>query len=124
VATTLHVVNLCGRQRMLAQRMAKQALLGTLLRGPAGVAAQAAAGETDAEFRGALQALTELPITTAEIRAALAQAETLWQQLLGALPEAQASAGRRVLARVSEALLDLFDELTARYEHSLQVILG
>jgi AmiR/NasT family two-component response regulator len=124
LTTTLHVVNLCGRQRMLAQRMAKQALLGTLLRGDAANAARAAAVETDNEFRHALQALAELPITTPEIRSALAQAGQLWQQLIGAWPEVDAMGGRRTLARTSEALLELFDELTARYEHSLQVILG
>lgn len=124
LTTTLHVVNLCGRQRMLAQRMAKQALLGTLLRGEAAAAARAAAAETDAEFQRALRALAALPIATPEIREGLAQADRNWQQLLGALPEAQGASGRRTLAHTSEALLALFDELTARYEHSLQVILG
>ena len=124
LTTTLHVVNLCGRQRMLAQRIAKQALLGTLLRGDAATAAQRAAVDTDAEFQHALSALAALPIATPEIRDALERADRSWQQLRGALPQAQATAGRRTLAHASETLLELFDELTARYEHSLQVILG
>lgn len=124
LTTTLQVVNLCGRQRMLAQRLAKQALLGTLLRGDAAAAAQRAAVDTDAEFQRALSALTALPIVTPEIRAALERADRSWQQLRGALPQAQTTGGRRTLAHASETLLELFDELTARYEHSLQVILG
>jgi hypothetical protein len=124
LTTTLHVVNLCGRQRMLAQRIAKQALLGSLLRGDAAAAAQRAAVDTDTEFQRALSALAALPIATPEIRDALARAERSWQQLRGALPQAQAVGGRRTLAHASETLLELFDELTARYEHSLQVILG
>jgi AmiR/NasT family two-component response regulator len=124
LTTTLHVVNLCGRQRMLAQRIAKQALLGTLLRGDAALAAQRAAVDTDAEFQRALSALAALPISTPEIRDALERADRSWQQLRGALPQAQTTTGRRTLAHTSETLLELFDELTARYEHSLQVILG
>jgi hypothetical protein len=124
LAATLHVVNLCGRQRMLSQRMAKQALLATLLRAEAAAAARAASGATDAEFQRALQALKALPIATPEIRDGLAQAERHWQHLRAALAEAHMATGRRMLAHVSEALLTLFDELTARYENSLQVILG
>jgi AmiR/NasT family two-component response regulator len=124
LTTTLHVVNLCGRQRMLAQRIAKQALLGSLLRGDAALAAQRAAVDTDAEFQRALSALAALPIATPEIRDALDRADRSWQQLRGALSQAQGTTGRRTLAHTSETLLELFDELTARYEHSLQVILG
>ena len=124
LATTLHVVNLCGRQRMLAQRMAKLALLGTLLREPAAGAAREAMVDTDGEFQRALQSLAALPIVTPEIRHALEQAERNWQLLRGACREAHATSGRRTLAHTSETLLELFDELTARYEHSLQVILG
>jgi AmiR/NasT family two-component response regulator len=124
LATTLHVVNLCGRQRMLAQRMAKLALLGTLLREPAAGIARAAAVDTDDEFQRALHALAALPIVTPEIRHALEQAERNWQQLRGACRDAHTANGRRTLAHTSETLLELFDELTERYEHSLQVILS
>jgi len=124
LTTTLHIVNLCGRQRMLAQRIAKQALLGSLLRGDAGTAAQRAAVQTHAEFQHALSVLAALPIATPEIRDALERAERSWQQLRSALPQAHAPVGRRSLAQASENLLELFDELTVRYEHSLQVILG
>ena len=124
LAPTLNVVNLCGRQRMLAQRLAKQTLLATLLRPPEALAARDAAAITDAEFQRALVALAELPISTPEIRESLAQADRAWLQLRGALHEARTASGRRTLAQASETLLELFDELTARYEHSLQVILG
>ena len=102
----------------------KLALLGTLLREPTAGAARAAAVETDDEFQRALHALAALPIVTPEIRHALEQAERNWQQLRGACREAHGASGRRTLAQTSETLLELFDELTVRYEHSLQVILG
>lgn len=122
--TTLHVVNLCGRQRMLVQRLAKQALLASLLRGPAAGVALAAAGQTIEEFQRALSALQALPIRSPEIRDGLDEAERAWQQMREALREANGAAGRRGIAHASEILLALFDRLTAHYEHSLQVILG
>lgn len=120
----LQVVNLCGRQRMLAQRLAKQALLGSQLHGPAAAAARAAAADTALAFEQALAALQALPIRSPEIRDGLDQAERVWQQMRDALREAQGSAGRRGIAHASENLLEVFDRLTAHYEHSLQVILG
>ena len=123
----LQVLNLCGRQRMLSQRLAKQALLAGLLP-VAGAALQAAAAaQTVREFEAGLAALEQAPLATDAIRAALAQARGQWQRLLDGLRRAagpEAVAGRLVLARESEALLASFEQLTSLYEHSLQVLLG
>jgi len=123
----LRVVNLCGRQRMLSQRLAKQALLAGLLPADAAAAHAAAAAETIQAFEATMAALEQAPLATEAIRAALAQARGQWQRLLDGLRRAagaDAAAGRAALARESEALLASFEQLTTLYEHSMQVLLG
>ncbi len=123
----LRVVNLSGRQRMLAQRLAKQALLAGLLPGPqAAVHAQAAA-QTVREFETTLALLEQSPLASDAIRGALAQARGQWQRLLEGLRRSDgpdANSGRAALARESEALVSSFEQLTSLYEHSMQVLLG
>ena len=121
---TLAVINLCGRQRMLSQRLAKQALLGVLLRAGAAQQAQAAARETMEAFESALAKLRAAPLSTDEIRAALAASTQAWHELLSGAAQAGSEAGRSTLAVASERLLEHFETLTERYEGSLQVLLG
>jgi AmiR/NasT family two-component response regulator len=123
----LQVVNLSGRQRMLAQRLAKQALLAGLLPGEAGAAQAQAAAQTVTDFEAALALLEHAPLTSDAIRAGLAQARGQWQRLREGLRRtegADALAGRAALARESEALLASFEQLTTLYEHSMQILLG
>ena len=130
---SLHVVNLCGRQRMLAQRLAKQALLANVLPEPQAAAQAAEAAEaaeaslTVRDFEATKAALEQAPLASDTIRAALAQARGQWQRLLAGLRRTagpNAAAGRAVLARESDALLATFEELTSLYEHSMQVLMG
>jgi AmiR/NasT family two-component response regulator len=121
---SLQVVNLAGRQRMLSQRVAKQALLAGCLPGEAGTAAAAAAMASVAEFDAALLQLERSPLAGDEIRAMLAVARGQWQRLLQGLRAAASREGRVALARESEALLQSFERLTSLYEHSMQVLLG
>jgi AmiR/NasT family two-component response regulator len=121
---SLEVVNLAGRQRMLSQRVAKQALLAGWLAGAAGDAAAAAAMASVAEFDAALQQLERSPLAGDDIRASLAVARGQWQRLLQGVRAASAREGRVTLARESEALLQSFEHLTSQYEHSMQVLLG
>ncbi len=123
----LQVVNLSGRQRMLAQRLAKQALLAGLLPAPQASAHAQAAAQTVREFEATLASLEQAPLATDAIRAALAQARGQWQRLLGGLrgsDSPDAAASRAALARESEALVDSFEHLTSLYEHSMQLLLG
>ena len=124
---SLRVVNLCGRQRMLSQRLAKQALLAGLLPAQDAAAQAAAAAETVREFEATLVALEQAPLASDDIRAALAQARGQWQRLLDGLRRAagpEPQAGRSALARESDALLAGFEQLTTLYEHSLQVLMN
>jgi AmiR/NasT family two-component response regulator len=120
----LQVVNLSGRQRMLCQRLAKQALLASLLSPSAAQDHASAAMETLAEFDAALLQLEQAPLTSEDIRGTLAVARGQWQRMLGGVRNAAPRDSRQVLARESEALLQSFERLTSLYEHSIQLLLG
>ena len=121
----LHVVNVCGRQRMRAQRIAKLSLVSTLLRSrePAAASAARIAALLD-EFEAAQRELEQTPLRSPVIRQALAAIGDEWLRLLGGLRAAETADGRRALVHASETMLERLDALTAAYEHSLQVILG
>lgn len=120
---SLHVVNLCGRQRMLVQRLAKQALL--LAAGvnsptqPPGALAQ-----TMREFEQALGELEQAPASGEGLRAGLAAARAHWVRLCEGARAAHTRAGGLAVARESEALVEEFDQLTERYERSMQVLMA
>ncbi|TFZ02228.1 ANTAR domain-containing protein [Ramlibacter henchirensis] len=122
LATTVHIVNVAGRQRMLSQRAAKLALLAA----QPGAEAQSShsLAATVAEFEEGLRALTDAPLSTPEIRERLDRGRQGWEALRQALPQAGTAPGRAKLAAASEALLEDFDQLTAAYQHSIQVLMG
>lgn len=115
LAARVGVINTAGRQRMLSQRMAKLALLQ---------AGEGALADTAAAFEQGLALLREAPLSTPEIRDILDRGAGAWQQLRTAAPKAGQAAGRVQLAAASEELLELFDGLTASYQHSIQVLVG
>ena len=100
---SVQIVNLCGRQRMRAQRIVKCVLLAQLHVGDDNATALEA--EID-EFERALLELERAPLTSPDVRAAAS------------------TQGRAEMAHSSERLLDHFEALTAAYEHSLQVIMN
>ena len=120
----LHIVNLCGRQRMRVQRIAKLGLLAALAHEcePAEAAAETAV--LLGEFEAAQRELESTPLRSPEIRDALAAIGDDWLRLLGGVRAVRTADGRRALVHASETLLERLDVLTAAYEHSLQVILG
>jgi two-component system, response regulator PdtaR len=120
LAPSLHVVNLCGRQRMLSQRLAKQALLTS----DDGDAHRATLLATEAEFESALRSLQGLPLSSPDIRRLLEEATAMWHRLRGGVAVAHTASGRRQVADASEGVLDYFEQLTERYERSMQVLMG
>jgi AmiR/NasT family two-component response regulator len=117
----LRIVNICGRQRMRAQRLAKDALLASTL---AASASRDRLLPTMGEFEAALLELERAPLSSPEIRAGLVAARDEWLRLVGGVQALDSPEGRATLVRSSEALVDTFERLTAWYEHSLQVIMS
>ena len=115
LAARVGVINTAGRQRMLSQRMAKQALLG---------ADEGALADTAAAFDEGLANLRLAPLSTPDIRDMLDRGEAAWQRLRAAAPRTGQAAGRVQLAAASEELLETFDGLTEAYQHSIQVLMG
>ena len=115
-ATALHVINVAGRQRMLSQRLAKEALLGALLPGGAD------AGDTRAELEAGFGYLAALPLTNAGIAEELARASARWDELQAALRQPGTAAGQAGIASSSEALLRHLDRLTDQLERGMQAL--
>jgi AmiR/NasT family two-component response regulator len=115
LAARVGVINTAGRQRMLSQRMAKQALLQ---------AGEGALADTAAAFEEGLAQLRKAPLSTPEIREILDRGDGAWNQLRAATPRVGQAAGRVQLAAASEELLETFDGLTGAYQHSIQVLIG
>lgn len=117
---TLSVVNLCGRQRMRVQRLAKLGLLASL--GQAGSSPTDLARLMD-EFEDGLRTLEKLPLSSTDIQHGLAAARDEWLRLLRGLRQPDDSA-QATLSHAADRLLAQLDQLTSAYEHSLQVIMA
>ncbi len=123
-ATALHVINVAGRQRMLAQRLAKAAILATTMTGTAAASANDVAQGATAEMIDGFDYLGNLPLTNAEISADLALATNTWAAYQDALSRCSTPDGLAMVADLSERLLDQFDRLTTRYERAMQAFVN
>jgi AmiR/NasT family two-component response regulator len=122
LSQSLHVINVAGRQRMLSQRLAKQALLAARPGGDEAVLA-AAARTSRESFLAAFEYLNAIPLKTPEIAEALAAAERVAAAFHPALRRADTPEGRTEISALSEQLLALFDRLTERYELGMQMLM-
>jgi hypothetical protein len=68
--------------------------------------------------------LGSVPLSTREITESLDAAGRTWGAMTQALAQAPGAAGRQALLETSEALLALFEQLTERYERSMQILMG
>lgn len=116
----LRLVNLCGRQRMLSQRLAKEALLADLLPGRD----PALLGELLAGFEVGLAELEAAPLSSGAIRSLQGEVREEWLRLLRSLRDTSGPEAAAGLARSSEVVLSRLDMLTVLYQQSLQLILG
>lgn len=119
-AQPLQVLNLAGRQRMLTQRFAKCALLQAL--GKPGNAASLQGAR--ASFEAAQHYLNNIPLSTPEIGRLLATAKLDWQRLLEAVEQINTPLGRLEVEFASEAMLTVFEQLSATYASSMQMLMG
>lgn len=119
----LSLVNLVGRQRMLSQRIAKLALLATLLDGSVAAAAAAEAVQAIAAFESAQARLLASEELSGPLGMELHRVAAPWQQLLKGLHDAASESGRRSVAEASETLLTLFDQMTEHCEQAAQVLI-
>jgi hypothetical protein len=120
----MQLVNLAGRQRMLAQRIAKLALLDALVTEPERQAMAEQARQAIASFEDTMATLRDAPLTTPKDRTTLDAGKRAWDALRAKITQAHLPQGRLHLAQLSEELLEIFDQLTESYEHSLKVLVG
>ena len=119
-ASPLKVLNLAGRQRMLSQRFAKFALLQAL--GKTGSAT--AMREACESFEKAQHYLNNIPLSTPEIHQLLATAKLAWHRLVAGAEQIDTATGQGEVESASEALLAVFEQLSATYESSMQMLMG
>ena len=122
-ASPLQVLNLAGRQRMLSQRFAKFALLQALAKS-GGAGGTAAMLEARQSFEKAQHYLNNIPLSTPEIGQLLATAKLDWRSLLAGAERIELAAGQGEVESASEALLSVFEQLSATYETSMQMLMG
>lgn len=117
----LTVINLCGRQRMLVQRLGKTALLGELLQDASLHAMQA---EMRSELEVALLKMEMTPLSSPEIMMSLRESRRAWLHLQAGLKELDSVQNKTALCRSCDSLHDDFDQLTMLYEKSLQLLMS
>lgn len=116
------LINLAGRQRYLSQRMAKNYFLVAADLGNAGNRDLLQSDRT--EFKNALVALSNAPISTPGIRNELALAQSQWVFFESAINRKPDSAGLSDVATTSERLLEVMNNLTGMYDEALKSVLG
>ncbi|MES2944940.1 MAG: type IV pili methyl-accepting chemotaxis transducer N-terminal domain-containing protein [Pseudomonadota bacterium] len=109
---------------MLSQRFAKYALLGVLGDPVLAQRSEAAVQQSRNAFEQALRYLGSIPLSTPDIRKLLDSGIKSWQQMQLGAGSARTPDGQLQLAQASEELLDIFENLSAAYESSMQMLMG
>lgn len=121
LVSSLHVLNVSGRQRMLTQRISKVCFMLALDPTAERIAHLRALAE---QFQGAMDYLGEVPLSSAGIRDNLEAAVVDWTRLRDLLLTLGDPETLDQLSTASERLLDVFERLTDQYEQAMQMLIG
>lgn len=106
-------IRLAGRQRMLAQRLAKAYLLNSW--GTTSVSLQEELESAELEFAGGLALLREHPGNTPALRSELDDLALQWEWLATAMRTDGATSYRLIVVEAADALLAVADRITQLY---------
>ena len=121
LVSSLHVLNVSGRQRMLTQRISKLCFMLALDPTAQRIAHLRALVE---QFQAAMDYLQEVPLSSAGIRDNLAMVVADWSRLRELLLSLGDPTTLDQVSNASERLLDVFERLTDQYEQAMQMLIG
>lgn len=121
LVSSLHVINVAGRQRMLGQRIAKLCFM-LAIDPSAGRVAQLR--DLSGTFTSALGYLDALPLSSPVIRVELNNAHLEWERLGQALDSISDASALAQVSDASERLLEASERLTDQYEQAMQMLIG
>ncbi len=122
-AEALHVVNVAGRQRMLSQKLAKEALLAALLPGRVPAYGPDRVATSRSDFAQGMTYLQSVPLRTPAIDGQLEAARMAWAAFQAVLDDVETGDRLSHLASLSEELLTHFSRLTDAYEAGVYALL-
>ncbi len=121
LVSSLHVINVAGRQRMLGQRITK---LCFLLAVEPSAAQLEQLRELTSRYQAALDYLQKLPLSSEPIRADLAAAVEQWRRVREALGRLSEASALIAVVHAGEQLLEASERLTDHYEQAMQMLIG